>query len=545
MEVTLNTGLENFHSRKRKYGEDECCSEQGDLFPEETDYEQAEPVMDIIRIRKSHYLSSDGCSYDRDDLSCDDLFLEETGPEQEISKTEPKMDINSDIMWDIHLRKRNYLSSDECSIDRDDLSCDDLFPKETSHEHEVSRAEHEMLDIHFRKRNYMSSDECSCDRDDLSCDDPFLEDIVNKHEVLPGDQEATTTEHADIHFRKMNYMSSDDCSCDRDDLSCDDLFLEDIVQKHEVLLGDQEATTSLMGYDTSYSKTKRENRKEDASSEDKLLVDFIGPQSDKPLESPFFPLNPKDPLYERSAADAHQVGSHKQNGVQNTLLNEVNVTADEQFSSITSDVSFQTVPKDQLKVSFELENLPQIGQETHRLAILRLDLSQVRAADLFGRMRYFLPKGGQIKSVGVYSTEKHMKEDGPVGLFDDKVDERLVMSSLASEESRRRYYGVVECDSTDTAKFVYKDFTSVFSYIGVTPKMLELRFIPDLMKLDDHLHDIATEEPTTYGGPDLIHLLSAKDLEQIVIVPEHGNPKLQWDANAPRHPRRFHSKMFL
>ncbi|KAI3924502.1 hypothetical protein MKW98_032703 [Papaver atlanticum] len=427
--------------------------------------------------------SEDECSCDRDD----------TGHEHEVSKTEPEMDINSDIMLGILFRKKIYLSSNECSIDRGDLSCDDLFLEETGHEQEVGKTESEM--------------------------------DINSDIML------------DIHFRKRNYMSSDECSIDRDDLSCDDLFPEEAVNKHAVFADDQEATTSLKGYGMQYSKTKMEKRKEEAPPEDNLLADFPSPQSEKLLKSPLFALNPKDPLYGRNAAD-HQAGSQKQNGVQNTPLNEVNVTADEHFSSITSDISFQTVPKCQFK-----ESIPQIGQETHRLAILRLDLSQVRAADLFGRMCHFLPKGGQIKSVGVYSTERRMKEDGPVGLFDDKVDEIYKVPMLASEESRRRYYGVVECDSTDTAKFVYKDFMNVFSYIGVTPKMLELRFLPDVMELDDRLHDIATEEPTTYGGPDLVHLLSAKDLEQIVVVPEHRNPKLLWDANAPRPPRRFLSKM--
>ncbi|KAI3860234.1 hypothetical protein MKX03_022540 [Papaver bracteatum] len=145
-------------------------------------------------------------------------------------------------------------------------------------------------------------------------------------------------------------------------------------------------------------------------------------------------------------------------------------------------------------------------------------------------MCYFLPKGGQIKSVAVYWTDKRIKEDGPVGLFDNEIDKAQILDSV---ESCRRYYAVVECDSTDTAKFMYKDFINVFSYIGVTRKMLELRFIPDLMDFDDHLHDIAKEEPTTFGGPDLVHLISAKDLEQIGIVTHRRKPK-----------RRFISEMW-
>ncbi|MCL7022804.1 hypothetical protein MKW94_025012, partial [Papaver nudicaule] len=218
-----------------------------------------------------------------------------------------------------------------------------------------------------------------------------------------------------------------ECTSNRDNLCYDDIFPEETENKHEVLADNQG------GYNIQCSKTKREKAKEEAPPEEELLVDFTGLQSENLLKSPLPASNLKDPLCERSATGVHQAGSLKQNGVRNTLLDELNATTDEHFSSITSDASFQTVPKYQLKE----EKVPQIGQETHRLAILRLDLSQVPAVDLFGGMCYFLPVGAQIKSVAVYSTRKHVKEDGLVGLFDDKVDELHKVQMLPSEESRQ------------------------------------------------------------------------------------------------------------
>ncbi|KAI3838342.1 hypothetical protein MKX03_005470 [Papaver bracteatum] len=144
------------------------------------------------------------------------------------------------------------------------------------------------------------------------------------------------------------------------------------------------------------------------------------------------------------------------------------------------------------------ENIPVIEQETRRLAIVNMDWSQVRAADLFVLMSSFLPKSGQIMSVAVYPSEfglKRMEEEsvkGPIGLFDDDkvqsgdddddVDGEIDVEKLrAYEKSRLRYYyAVVECDSSDTADHLYKSCDS--TEFERTSNVLDLRFIADSME---------------------------------------------------------------
>lgn len=95
------------------------------------------------------------------------------------------------------------------------------------------------------------------------------------------------------------------------------------------------------------------------------------------------------------------------------------------------------------------ENVPEIEKETHRLAVVNMDWSQVKATDLYVALSSFLPKDGQILSVGVYPSEfglKRMEEEnlhGPIALFgnakesfdDDDDDE----NDQIDEEKLRAY----------------------------------------------------------------------------------------------------------
>ncbi|RZC45168.1 hypothetical protein C5167_038126 [Papaver somniferum] len=185
------------------------------------------------------------------------------------------------------------------------------------------------------------------------------------------------------------------------------------------------------------------------------------------------------------------------------------------------------------------ENIPVIEQETRRLAIVNMDWSQVRAADLFVVMSSFLPKSGKIVSIAVYPSEfglKRMEEEavkGPVGLFDDgkeksddddddgddEIDEEKLR---AYEKSRLRYYyAVVECDSSDTADYLYKNCDGI--EFERTSNVLDLRFIPDSMEFKHPPRDIATEGPTNYEGIDF----QTRALQ-------HSNLELTWDEDEPQ-----------
>ncbi|XP_030524084.2 ESF1 homolog [Rhodamnia argentea] len=186
-------------------------------------------------------------------------------------------------------------------------------------------------------------------------------------------------------------------------------------------------------------------------------------------------------------------------------------------------------------VEVQEENIPTIDKETRRLAVLNMDWRHVKAVDLFVLLSSFLPKGGQILSVAVYPSEfgiQRMKDEeihGPVGLFDDDDnrnededdgeinDEKL----RAYEKSRLRYYyGVVECDSSATADYLYNACDGL--EVERSSNMLDLRFIPDSMEFKHAPRDVATEAPVNYEAVDF----QTRALQQSKI-------HLTWDEDEP------------
>lgn len=153
--------------------------------------------------------------------------------------------------------------------------------------------------------------------------------------------------------------------------------------------------------------------------------------------------------------------------------------------------------------------IQEIDKETHRLAVVNMDWSEVRAVDLYVLLSSFLPKGGHIVSVAVYPSEsglKRMEEEavrGPVGLFDDDKnknedeesedddgDEIDTEKLRAYELSRLRYYfAVVECDSIATADCLYKTCDGL--EFERSSLKLDLRFIPDSMEFKHQPRDVA------------------------------------------------------
>lgn len=198
--------------------------------------------------------------------------------------------------------------------------------------------------------------------------------------------------------------------------------------------------------------------------------------------------------------------------------------------------------------SVEVENVPVIDQETHRLAVVNMDWNQVKAVDIFMMLRSFLPKGGQIKSVAVYPSEfglKRMEEEavrGPVALLDDenKKDDEGVDDEddheidpeklRAYEKSRLRYYyAVVECDSISTADYLYKACDGV--EFERSSNVLDLRFIPESMEFPHPPRDVANEAPVDYEGLDF----QTRALQQ-------SNVALSWDDDEPHRVKTLRRK---
>ncbi|XP_010266037.1 PREDICTED: pre-rRNA-processing protein ESF1 [Nelumbo nucifera] len=215
-------------------------------------------------------------------------------------------------------------------------------------------------------------------------------------------------------------------------------------------------------------------------------------------------------------------------------------------SSSTSDTDDRDriLSDDEKELTIQEENIPVIEKETHRLAVLNMDWSQVKAVDLYVVLSSFLPKGGQILSVAVYPSEfglKRMEEEavhGPVSLFgndkeqsDDDDDEIDNEKLRAYEMSRLRYYyAVVECDSSATADYLYKACDGV--EFERSSNVLDLRFIPDSVEFKHPPRDIATEAPTNYQGLDF----HTRALQQSKV-------HLSWDEDEPQRLKTLRRKL--
>ncbi|KAL0349478.1 UNVERIFIED_CONTAM: Pre-rRNA-processing protein esf1 [Sesamum radiatum] len=232
-------------------------------------------------------------------------------------------------------------------------------------------------------------------------------------------------------------------------------------------------------------------------------------------------------------------------------------------STSTTDSDDQYMDEEEEDTFMQLEdNVPEIDEETRRLAVVNLDWSQVRAVDLYVLLSSFLPKGGQILSVAVYPSEfglKRMEAEaihGPIGLYDDddekddddgeddEIDNKKLrayelsrLSFLNSTALARRhvfgewyYYAVVECDSSATADYLYKTCDGL--EFERSANKLDLRFIPDSMDFKHQPRDVATEAPADYEGLDF----QTRALQ-------HSNIHLTWDEDEPQRAKMFKRKL--
>uniref|UniRef100_A0A803KXE2 NUC153 domain-containing protein n=1 Tax=Chenopodium quinoa TaxID=63459 RepID=A0A803KXE2_CHEQI len=187
---------------------------------------------------------------------------------------------------------------------------------------------------------------------------------------------------------------------------------------------------------------------------------------------------------------------------------------DDSLTSDSDDDEVAGVDVSEDDESVEVENVPVIDSETHRLAVVNMDWNQVKAVDIFMMLRSFLPKEGRIKAVTVYPSEfglKRMEEEavrGPVALY---------------------YFSVVECDSIATADYIYKACDGV--EFERSSNVLDLRFIPDSMEFPHPPRDVAKEAPADYEGLDF----QTRALQQ-------SNVTLSWDDDEPHRLKTLRRK---
>ena len=199
------------------------------------------------------------------------------------------------------------------------------------------------------------------------------------------------------------------------------------------------------------------------------------------------------------------------------------------------------------------EQVPRVSDATRRLAVCNCNWDQMRAVDILAVVGSFLPPGGRIRSVSVYPSdfgEKQMAAEATVGPSflqrkarrggggEDADEEEGVDESdefdeseaqLSKDEARERlrkyeldrlryYFGVIVCDTPETADHLYKECDGAEFESSSLP--LDLRFIPDERKFEKTPRDRCTELPPKYRAPSFM----CSALQQ-------HEPTLSWDAD--------------
>ncbi|KAI8352103.1 hypothetical protein BD560DRAFT_450003 [Blakeslea trispora] len=181
-----------------------------------------------------------------------------------------------------------------------------------------------------------------------------------------------------------------------------------------------------------------------------------------------------------------------------------------------------------------VKHIPE-GEETSRLALVNMDWDKIKAVDILKVLNGFKPDTGVIQRVSIYPSEfgkerlKQEETQGPPSEIFKSVKSQANESESESEEEEitaetmiknqleegngqdfdqdalrkyqldrlKYYYAVIECDSPQTAKVIYKtcDNTEYES----SANFFDLRYIPDDMKFDeDEPKEVATVAPENY-----------------------------------------------
>ncbi|KAJ3158513.1 pre-rRNA-processing protein esf1 [Geranomyces michiganensis] len=188
------------------------------------------------------------------------------------------------------------------------------------------------------------------------------------------------------------------------------------------------------------------------------------------------------------------------------------------------------------------EDVP-TGEETSRIAVVNLDWDHVKARDLFKIFDGFKPSSGTVKSVKIYPSEfgkerleREAREGPPKELFEDSdaddeendLNKPLIRAEDGTEdydnvklrkyqlERLKYYYAVVECDSTATARAIYKECDG--TEYETSANFFDLRYVPTGMTFDDPPSDVATDLPSAYVPKDFV-----------TNALQHSKVKLTWD----------------
>lgn len=167
----------------------------------------------------------------------------------------------------------------------------------------------------------------------------------------------------------------------------------------------------------------------------------------------------------------------------------------------------------------EQEKAP-LGDASKRIAVMNCDWNIVKAVDLLCVFRSFHPS---VEKVSIYPSEfgkqrlAQEAEKGPL-VEGNAEDEEIDQEKLREYEIEqlKYYYAVIECPNTEVAQHVYDECDGL--ELERTSNVLDLRFIPEDVKLPYEPREIATEIPKNYKLLDLY----TKALQQSRVT-------LSWD----------------
>lgn len=198
--------------------------------------------------------------------------------------------------------------------------------------------------------------------------------------------------------------------------------------------------------------------------------------------------------------------------------NESSSSDDSENDSESDDEPFPSATEEIVHNWGEFDkDVPLTSELSRRLAVCNVDWDNITATDIFVVFNSFKSPEGTVLSVKIFLSDfgrQRMQEEvakGPAELSEIAIDadssddegssnENDEGKSFHNEKLReyqlnrmKYYYAVVECDTMETANYIYNELDGAEYESSKT--CFDLRFIPDDMEFDKEFKDICTELP--------------------------------------------------
>eukprot|EP00400_MALV-I_sp_L67-5_P000032 gene32-504_t len=177
---------------------------------------------------------------------------------------------------------------------------------------------------------------------------------------------------------------------------------------------------------------------------------------------------------------------------------------------------------------------------SRRIAVQNCDWDNISAEDIFMLFHGFLEnekvRNRKVEKVTIYPSDyglkkiEHEKIHGPQidGLSESAVDgeeqgEDLNAIRQYQRQRLKYYYAVVECDSAETAEFLYDELEG-FNVEYIFPISVDIRFIPDDIEFPNEPKSYCNEVPSGYVLPDISGQQAMR----------HSKVKCSWDEGDAR-----------